>query len=200
MKGARLLSRAETDLVEMATVPNRYGGYSHSGVHVTPDFTEATNGHLLVRLPKPDMDPADFPVVEGTEPDAPDDVILPVESLKGWKPAKGNSIPILNYLRLTSHHGTVDLASTDLETCKVNRVKPIEGTFPKTDKVIPAGLEPAFAFDPVYLKLLASWAQKHGAKSMIFHPPKDPVTDGMLITTRLQDGREATMVLMPVRF
>jgi len=200
MKGARLLSRAEMDLVEMTSQAERPWEQGVSrGVHVTPEFTEATNGHLLVRLPKPDADPNDYPTIEGTEPDAPDDVILPVEALKGWKIPKANTIPILAYLRLTSHNGAVDLASTDLETARVNRVQPIEGEFPKIDRVIPKDRKPAFAFSPKALKLIVSWAIKHGVKSLTFHPAEHPDLDSMLITGMLEDGREATIVLMPVR-
>lgn len=200
MKGARLLSRAELDLVEMTSQGERWERQHVSrGVHVTPEFTEVTNGHILVRLPKPDADPNDYPKIEGTEPDSPDDVILPAEALKGWKIPKANSLPILAYLRMTSHNGTVDLASTDLEIARVNRVQPLEGVFPNTNNVIPRDRKPAFAFSPKELKLIVSWAIKHGVKSLTFHPAEHPDTEAMLITGRLEDGREATIVLMPIR-
>ena len=179
-----------------------------AGVHVTPTHTEATNGHMLLRVPMSEIDPAEWPETAGPSEGGatPTSILIPTESAAAMLKA----IPPRPYLPILAHaavwvvEGGVEAHTTDTETQGVVRAKPVGGKFPDADKVIPlATKDRAVTLNAAYLKALCEWAIKYGEKcpqpTVTLQLGEDGAADCVRIEIQMPDGREAIGVIMPIR-
>ena len=179
---------------------------SLTGVCIRPDgTTEATDGHVLLRVTPSPAAPAEaeFPRQAGSpaDPQVSAPFILPAAAaLDIMKAIPKSRLPILEHARLESLNGTVIFVTTDLDTTRHHEARPVEGPYPNTDQVIPEG-EPVFSigFD---LGLL-----EHAVKAMRFGDRYQAVgrfdfygpLRGCKITRTLPTGERALALVMPHR-
>lgn len=160
---ARLLSRVEAAVSEFTSSdqPGR------DCVHVTPEYSEATQGHYLVRVPAETMKAEDFPVVPGMGggPEKSEFLVKAGALLEASKRLKKSTIPICNTIHVgTDPEGNPVLTTTDLDNSTPARSLKPEGTFPNTDKVIPdkETLPIRLTVNAAYLAKLCNFAVKYG--------------------------------------
>lgn len=111
--------------------------------------TEATDGHMLIRVTAASSPDSEYPALPGYESSdaAPEPFTLPLgaaDELKDvlqWAGKRRGSMPILTNVLLDVPHananGSVRFVATDLETQRKVEAKKIEGEYPNTDRVIP---------------------------------------------------------------
>lgn len=173
---AVLLSQAQADLKTFVSKDETR--VSLTNIRVTKDFAEATNGHILVRVPHDGIDHAEWPKTGGTGTGLNGDSILldPKVLEKAFKNAerKGH-LPILSYVLLSlSPDGCPILTATDLKASANFKQKRVISEFPDTDRLIPEKEGPvAFVLSAKYLSDLADWAQKHGDGALYFYAGKN---------------------------
>ncbi len=116
------------------------------GIHITPEFTEVTNGHYLVRVSRPEgLEVADLPAVHeimtGKKKGQKIDFILPASAAKEIEKAipKNGTIPILRnaWLGDNTNEEYIEFISTDLETHRPIKARKIEAKYPNTEAVLP---------------------------------------------------------------
>ena len=146
-------------------------------INVCPEHVEASDGHVVIRIPHDRIDPADFPIVPGAPTEAPSTFLLPVDTAKVLLKAlpKKSTMPILTYAQVGVRDGSVVGAVTDLDTATVPTARLPESTFPSLDKVIPQRSAPLFALGVPALECLIKAAKATGADLPIlqFYTPKD---------------------------
>ena len=179
------------------------GRYSLNFIHVTKDYVESTNGHVLARLNHDGFTSDDFPVVDGQATAGADLLIDPDALTKAIKAApKRSTLPILETVHAgVNSAGETVLTTTDLDNPTVIKSRTAEVTFPDCDKVIPEKAPITIAFSAKYLGQIAAWAQRHGKLGkdtpIRFHvEDKDKAAR---LQVELQDSRDCTFVLMPIR-
>jgi DNA polymerase III sliding clamp (beta) subunit (PCNA family) len=116
--------------------------YTLKAVHVTPEYTEATDGHRLVRITTPKDSASEFPRVPGFTPNgSPKSFLLPVDAAKTIQKAVPKThIPVVNHAAITGtgdENKPVAIAVTDLDNPQVFQPRPVTGQYPNTDIVIP---------------------------------------------------------------
>lgn len=185
--------------------PTRYG---INGVHVTANGVEATDGRIALRVPFSLIDSENFPPIAGTSNERVDANIplAPLrEALK--QAAKGkSSIPALNMVRFstTAAGDKAQLATTDLDNERVINAKVIDGQFPKIDQVWPTE-EPSLSIclSAELLVKICAWSVKHGQTDSEGNTSiRFDFIDNLScvrFSVRLEDGRDAKGVLMPMR-
>lgn len=204
-----MLERVHLDAVTFAS--KEAHRYQITGLHVLPDgTTEATNGHYLCRVGPSPLDSAEFPPVDGAgdKPLPEVGVVLPTDAVKGvlkWLPKRA-SIPILAAAHVGMNGSeAVKVATTDLESSPVASIKPVAGTFPNADNVIPEVTEEShitIGLDPAYLATIADFATKHGGRRAtiaVSFDKEQPADKPVTITFTTDGGIPVTIVLMPKR-
>jgi hypothetical protein len=207
-KTGRLLSQAELGLAVFASKEAHKPNLNT--IHVTNDYTEATDGHFACRVAKDNMDPDEFPVIENTGSDFEGkiDVCIPTEVLKGLKAPKKVSLPIFTYAKLTTGEKQHYLTSTDLTSTSITPIQKNDMEYPKVDQVLPNisnGIQIGLNVD--LLGTIVGYAKKYGAKAVMFTIPKNfdnttPVEfEAKLSNSGLgsQDGQTAKGIIMPFR-
>lgn len=146
--------------------------YHLNGIHFTPEYTEATNGHILARVTYPPQWDDEYP--DAHIKTAPKNTIkpfvVPAKSVKEIKMPKKSTLPCLNDayvdVETTNLNGTAKFMSTDLETTPVVEVRKIDGEFPDTEAVWPDDEKVVFeiSVDARYLSKMADIAASFGGK------------------------------------
>ena len=207
MNSRRLLSKAELGLVTIAA--HEESRYNLNRLHVTEKYTEATDGHCLVRVEKAEMDPADYPTqgIPGYEFEKDIDIQIPIDSLKNFKTHK-TKLPILEYACISTNNKECYVTTTDLRS--VNSVTIPgdiqESQYVDTDQVIPK-FEPdaiKFGIDARLLSKIVDFATKYGAKTfvgMLWTIPKDYDGQGPIQIEFKTDGSQQNVkaIIMPCR-
>lgn len=185
---------------------NDIGGFSSSdetrevlrGVHFTENFTEATDGRVIIRVPYPAQHVDDHPV-KGS--DKLGDVIVPSEAIKRalGDAHKNSRLPVLETVRVSNDgDGCVVLGATDLDTEVRSRVR--VGQYPNTDTVIPSGeFKTTILLSPDYLGAICAYASEHIRSGYGLKIETNGPVDPVKITFPLKDGRGVLVVLMPMR-
>lgn len=200
---AILLSKAQADLKTFASKdPTRL---SLNYIHVTREYAEATEGHILVRVPHDGMSTKEWPAVKGVGQGLNGDSVLVDHKLidKAFKHTdKRPSLPILNYVHLSlDENESPILTATDLESSVNIHQRKADSTFPDTDAVIPTGRrKKTVCISADLLSILANWATKHGPKGVGINFYIESPTDSILCKVdRGYDGPPATVVIAPMR-
>ena len=204
-----LLDKLALDVVELASTDETRP--SINAVHITPDYTEATNGHILARVPVCKTLDEDFPVVpdyEGGNLPDPDGVVLPADTVKAIakRIPKGRrcSLPILCNASIRFNGSkTVKVATTDLESPLVSTVRLSQDRYPNTGQLWKSaekgfkGFIAQVSYSPNELANLAIFLNRAGVKQVEFCITGEETATEFKGTT--EDGREIVGLLMPVR-
>lgn len=201
-----LLNKASLEVVAFAS--KNQSRYNTNSLHVTKDYVEATDGHILVRLSHPKTaDPDEFPVTPG-EPFDKTDFILPIESIKGVKIPAKIQLPILANACLSKEGEMISISTTNLDIMQTAKVKPIDTEFPDTEQFIDQSIDKEtdnewrmFTINSDVLKLLANYVSKRNGREEIpitfwIKDPNGPVHFRFRFTDTEQEGRG---VLMPMK-
>jgi len=183
-----------------------------TGVHVKETVEsiqlEATDGKRLIRatLPKKDaISPDEYPLIPGLDASSngATEGTIPADS---WRKAfkampRRVHMPVLERLAVVLGETQVTLASTDLRSPSVSTSPLIEGSFPKTETVIPQG-PPVFSIllDADLLAdtlgALASFAEGVRSVRLEFYGPETPAK---LTVPTAKEGAQVVAVLAPMR-
>lgn len=199
-----------TKAVDLAAM-DAQGRFNMSGVHLAVNGhvrATVTDGHALLRVTQLDtLSADDFPVTENFPEPAAEatETIVPGDA---WKTAfeaipKASRIPVLGYLAVKVGTETTSYAATDLDTARTGQLRPIAGTFPNVDSVVPKGRPKAtVVLDGRILKrILDAWCamQESGqavALRIDVRGPEDPV----VLSGMVQDGAlHLSGLIMPMR-
>lgn len=158
----QILLNKSHDVTEFASTDA--SRYVINGVHYNKakGCVEATNGRILIRVPVVESD-GEFPDVKTALPEEPVDCIIPRDAyLKALRNIPKSNLPILESVKLDAN-GKITLTTFDLDTEQAVTCKPVEGTYPNVDQVIPTE-EPTMkiAIAGGLLKTIAAYALKHG--------------------------------------
>lgn len=178
--------------------------YTLKAIHITETHTEATDGHILVRVSHPEVNESNFPVVEGMPP-----------SNGAWKPAlldkatavavkkalpRERSMVILNHAQVRANGEGLAIAVTDLDRPQVFKPRPSTGNFPNTETFLLKPCEPqaVFTFNPDLLAALLKSAKEFGAggnttvKLTVYGPDK-----AVRLEARNDENQTWEALLMP---
>jgi len=136
------------------------------GVHVTPKFTEVTNGHYLLRVSTPEIDMDDLPeapnhpriaVQTNAEEEACNFVIHKDSGKAIESMIPKHSFPALNsaWIGANTNKEQVEFISTDLEITNSKIIRKLEAKYCDTDRIWPdKEIKASLGFDPdLMLKL-----------------------------------------------
>ena len=113
---ARLLNKVEKEVSNYVN-PNKH--HTSKNVHITPEYTEATNGNVHVRVtPTVCFSPEEYPTLLGQGCDEFEEVMLNGEDLKKFKPMKQEmgSHQILDHILITKYRDESIVQSYNLKT------------------------------------------------------------------------------------
>lgn len=180
-----------------------------NGIHLSPRYAEATDGHVLLRVfAEGVVGTAEYPKIEGfngpTMPKKRGEVIVPTKAMceagKGIK--KYRSLPILESLAIDARGAdtSITMATTDMVEPKVTTSRTIEGPFPDTDKVIP-GSRPdiRIGFNPHVLGQVIDAAKKLGSKHIVLETHGDIGAMSCGIREGVKGPFIAFALVMPLR-
>ena len=112
-------------------------------VHIGRGYTEATDGHVMMRVAIPDLDANEFPSIEGMDCTSNGkEALIPADAAKTMAKAipRKSTLPILQNLVWDARDSTdteLKFAVTDLDTVQRFNPRPVEGPYPPVDNVIP---------------------------------------------------------------
>lgn len=175
-------------------------------VHVTKEYTEATDGHVFARVSNPKVEDDDFPVIQGFERKEFDECLIPADQavkLAKMIP-KGDAcrtLPILEHIQLAKNGEGARAAVTDLDSPTVIQIRQDEGlVYPDIASSMPTD-EPVATIcvnADLLIKILklAGTFNKDGCKKVIieFRKPES----ALVVKT---DNNEQTFyaLVMPMR-
>lgn len=176
-----------------------------NGVHFAPDYTEATDGRVMIRVPYSSIDSQEFPQCPG--PVELEPVTVPTDKFKKALSNRGKSkLPVLNSVKVAGDVKSVTMTATDSDVSfQATTCKGIDLTWPNTDQVWPkeeAKIEICLSSE--LLGKICDYAQKHGTGSRKDHATgiKFSFVDGESVV-RFQipfgDRKDAVGLLMPMR-
>ena len=118
------------------------------GVHITNDVIVSTNSHSLLEV-KRDKAPKseDFPIIPSQEIKPLKELEAPLlieakQLLQNLKIKTNKTLPILETAQLANlTDQTVNLVTTDLESCQNNAYRLIKGEYPDYTKIMPENLD-----------------------------------------------------------
>lgn len=179
------------------------GRYALNSIALRRDGVLSTDGHSLLFVKYPDVDPAEAPKIEGVDPKSPapagEPFLLALDdaakaaTLLG-KP-KRHAPPITQYVQADIRGDTIAFGVTDLATTRGMTARRLEGVFPEVGRVIP-DYSNALAFSVNLDQLVQSVKALRG------------VTNDDVVTIRVIDDQQAlgfscrdgtAMLVMPVQ-
>jgi DNA polymerase III sliding clamp (beta) subunit (PCNA family) len=174
-------------------------------VHVTKDYTEATNGNILARVSLPRQFPIDeVPApIETEEAQNLNDFVIPADAAMKVKPLKSKHWPCLDgalYLdvKKTNDNDNAYFCTTDLSNTNQPVIQKRDVTYPDTNRVIPddKDFSISIAYNIEYLITLLTIAKSTGADSVImeFIDSSKPCK-----LTASNNGQNFVGLLMPLR-
>lgn len=161
------LSKAHVDLKTLVADDNRG---TLEKLHVTPEYVEASNGHVLLRVPTAEC--GEFPLDEktiGEELPATGTMLAPTVLEKAFKNANPKSESFSKVLVSTSETATV-LQANDGDSGVTIKGRKEEGIYPDTEQVFPNDVPYAITLNAEQLKLIADWTCKN-ANNRSGHAP-----------------------------
>jgi len=119
--------------------------YYLNGIHVTPDYTEVTNGHYLIRVDAPYKGKRkealkDCPIVNEQSPIEKEcEFVIPADTAKEIEkniPKERSLTQLNNAWVVEDKEETATFVTTDLETTKPVTFRKVDEKFPRTDAII----------------------------------------------------------------
>jgi len=173
------------------------------GIHVTPWYTEATDGNVFARVIRPELDEGEFPNVEG-EGESEFEAVIPVKGLP--REAPKSSLPILSNFLLRRNRDRdgrkrIEVITTDLERVEKIGFWEMDGVFPDINRVIPGDREGdrQIIFNPQILTKLLNVFVKSGCGSIKMTIPED-VLSAVKVEGKTEEGKQSIMgMVMPMK-
>lgn len=202
---AVLLSQAQADLKTIASNDERRGGLQY--LHATAKFVEASNGHIILRVPHDGISADEFPAIKGAGAGLNGESVLldPKVLEKAVKNIeKKGSFPVLAYVHLSLGEKSEPLLSTtDLDTQVTVRQRKAEETYPDVSQLWLQKRRYVFALGAVELGRIVDWAIKHGGNGKTGQSIRfftEDSTKGVFVQIQRPDfGNTAEGIIMPVR-
>lgn len=205
-----LLNRTNLEVAQFASTDEARGALTH--LHITPNHTEATNGHALVRVQIPDVNPEEFPSIKGFNPNGNNrEVCIDAATAKAIAKAipRRCTLPILGHAAWDCG-GTTEQAApfvvTDLENEQRFNPRPSDDKYPDTEAIWPkaeAGL--TISFDGLLLAKVLRFLGGHANNqthrvTLRFRPPWGrPGPTILELATQTDDGHQKiTAIVMPL--
>lgn len=194
-----MLNRHNLSVVEMASRDaSRFG---LNAIHVTPEFTEASDGHIAIRVARLPQSDAYVPVA-GEELVSEQNFMLPLaEAKQALKaiPVKAGSTSVA-VIRADQNRTVSVLNGASTQNIAVPEVA---ATFPDLDCVIPSadGYRFAISVNPELLRIIADAAAKHqaGARVPVINMFFTESTGAITLEWETNAAQPVTALLMPVR-
>jgi len=170
-----------------------------TGVHVKNGYVEATNGHILVRIPLPNMPSEEAPEAWKGVQDKMEGVILNSKDLQAvGKRLDGKTrLPILACAGIGRNGERQAMAHFGLEGDSQS-VQVIEATYPDTDQIWPKENKKyshTVSIASQYLRMLADLADDK-QEAVILHFDKDNTKP---IAFEIRNDRPVKGIVMPMR-
>ncbi len=162
MKALRL-SKKHADMKSMTTHDRTP---AMSALHVTDSYVEASNGHILFRVPVTPEDIEDVPngiEDKGQLPDA-DGILLDPTVLEKALKHTNPKFPSTESVYVSQVDGQPILQATDLDTAVSIKSKREDSPFPDTSSIIPTQRNYVVTLNARELKPLIDWACQHASK------------------------------------
>lgn len=204
---AILIDRANCGVAAFAEKPDKWSGAAeHEIVRITHERTEATNGHILVRIPLPlGADAKEFPTRDGMGAGFDGEVQIAAEKVAaiGKRLLKKPSLPILGMAHVGKANGTAVIVATDLESDhKVTGAAEVS-RFLDTEMVMKgAGKGRTVIIQAKYLKMIADFALRYGSEprpSVCLEIQEDEGAPIFFDVHLDGEERKATGAVMPIR-
>jgi hypothetical protein len=170
-------------------------------LHVTPDYTEAANGHILLRVPHMPEPPPDMQMSEGEEISAEGILVDPEQAEAALKNAEKKQEYVCVSKQLG---GKIRTESQNTKRSARFEQEELDAQFPYVDMILPKREHWAehytVTLNSIELKRLVDWAVKFGDGRLpgirfYVKSPEHPVQ----VEICQEDGNVATGVIMPVR-
>ena len=203
-----LLNKTNLELAQFASTDDWRGALTH--LHITPEYTEATNGHALVRVQIPDVNPEEFPSIKGFSPNHKGEVCIPADAAKAIAKAipRAKHLPILNHAAWDCGDTTDEVAPfavTDLDNEQRFSPRPSEDKYPDTNAVWPK-TEPGLtiSFNGLLLAKVLRFMGGHANNlthrvTFRFRPSwGKPGPTILELATTTEDDQKITAVVMPL--
>lgn len=178
------------------------------GVHMTPDYAEATDGHILARVPHPscatpDEAPANWQPMAA---EAPAGQVIHADSLADLARAlpKKERIPLLTLAavgRAAEGGPLIGVTGLAIEERRLT-LEVIEGTFPNAVSIWPQGeVKFRVALNPRLLRVLAELGENDAGTSVVFNLRSldDHTQPIEFAINGSYDRRPITGLVMPMR-
>lgn len=183
------------------------------GLHVTNNYTEATDGHIAVRVEALKQDPEDMPGCPGEFNQAPIEedfnvIINKDNAAKLLKSLPKSSLPIIDRKTwvYSNDKEMIGFSMTDLESWNPLILRKEEATFPDIDAVLPKEDKQGFeiTLDANILSKLANFYASNCKNSikLIFHKDDsgDLNPDGIIMFQGVtEDEQRVSSLLMPMK-
>lgn len=194
--------------LNIATLCSKNPQYYASVIQIRKDRTEATDGHLLIRVDTPSLSEQEAPIIEGfagTEDFEPF-TITGKDALTISKAIPKHNLPILQNAFVgaqTNVNGSAYFATTDLERPQLLNIPKTEGRWPDTDQVVPhidkADLTISFNAELLsnLLKTMASISDDKD-KTVTFRFTTN-VSAARIDCDNTETGQHVTGVIMPMK-
>ena len=186
--------------------------YYLNGVHFTPEHTEVTNGHYLVRVSAPFSGKSlkealnDLPKVEHHEPkkengNGEECFIFPATACVEVERAipKEKTLPQLNNAWITENTNKeeVEFVTYDMNTTRPVKAQKIEGKWVNSEAIMPKDKpEMTLGFNPEYMFKICKLFQKMKLRQVrldIYGEKK-----AMRMIGKTEDDQEVIVLLMPM--
>lgn len=188
-------------LVTKAAITKEARPYANV-MRITNEYTEATNGHIAVRVSLPfQVAVEELPEKLANETGNIENAVITTTGLDKIKVPK-KSLPVLQQIYIKNGDG-VKFSTFDLETMQTIEAKKAEITFPNIDKILPSKQKetPVFkiAFDARLLKQLWEIIDKfkkdenYAAFTFSFYK-----NDGAVECKAVSKGQTLTAAIMPM--
>lgn len=204
-----LLSKLNLATVEFASSDETRS--SINVLRITDKHIEATDGHILMRTPRVDIESDDFPrIPDHKGQDMPASIngdagvslkAEPIYQVLKALPraSKCRHLPILmNANAKFDKDNNALIAVTDLTTSQIIRVQASDDEYPDTERSMPTDeVQYKIAFNPAVLGSVCQFLSHFDCQSVVFSFHK-PIASAAF-TGRTLQGETITGVVMPVR-
>lgn len=157
-----LLTQASIDVVAFGA--SEESRYHFNAIHITNEYVQATDGHMLVRVTHPKMNADDYPETPGSGFEEAINCIIARGDLKSLKIPKKSPLPILQHVCLSQENGNILLTTGDLSAMQTLKIHPVDADYPETDQVIPEKGGLCFSVDAKLLKVICDYVAKQSPK------------------------------------
>ncbi len=176
-------------------------------IHITPEGTEAMDGHILAKVSLPrQFEPDHVPsVIKTVEAEYLEPFLVPAKTLMTLKPFKSKTLPVLDStifidIEKTNANGSAQFGMSNLDVTLTPAIQKIDAEFPDTERVIPNGKPVRTVyFDADLMVRLLNIAQAADATTIRMDMKDDQVSPIKLTSENEVTAQTFTGVLLPLK-